>query len=60
MLSIMMRTTMWERERFPVQQKPFRGSTLQKKVYNTLTEIEITCLAGAWGTVKNGKDEIEG
>jgi hypothetical protein len=32
----------------------------KKKVYNTLTEIEITYLAGAWGTVKNGKDEIEG
>lgn len=29
----------------------------KKKVYNTLTEIEITYLAGAWGTVKNGKDE---
>lgn len=52
---------MWERERFPVQQKPCRASTdTKKKVYNTLTEIEITYLAGAWGTVKNGKDEIEG
>ena len=36
-----------------------QGKHRYKKVYNTPREIEITWMAGAWGAVKNGKDEIE-